>query len=64
MDDAEAGTSDEQYEVGRRRYTEARRAGLTIVEATLFAESDADVGELRRLVQAGCPVEQLRAIVL
>ena len=57
-------TSDELLEVVRRRYTEARQAGLTIVEAKLFAESEADVGELRRLVQAGCPVETLRAIVL
>jgi len=61
---AETDTSDEQLEVVRRRYTEARKAGLTIIEAKLFAESDADVGELRRLVRAGCPVETLRAIVL
>lgn len=47
-----------------RRYREARRAGLTIVEARLFAESDADVGELRKLVKGGCPVELIRDIVL
>ena len=46
------------------RYREAREAGLTVVEARLFAESDRDVGELRKLVRAGCPVETLRAIVL
>ena len=62
--DETADISDEQLEVLRRRYTEARKAGLTIIEAKLFAESDADVGELRRLVRAGCPVETLRAIVL
>jgi len=62
--DETADISDEQLEVLRRRYTEARRAGLTIAEATLYAESDADVGELRRLVRDGCPVETLRAIVL
>lgn len=56
--------SDEQLEVLRRRYTEARQAGLTIVEARLFSESDADIGELRKLLAAGCPVEQIRAIVL
>jgi len=61
---AEADTSEEQLQVLRRRYQEARKAGLTIVEAKLFAESDADVGELRRLVRDGCPVETLRAIVL
>lgn len=56
--------SDEQLEVLRRRYTEARQAGLTIVEARLFSESDADIGELRKLLAAGCPVEQIRRIVL
>lgn len=56
--------SDEQLEVLRRRYTEARKAGLTIVEARLFSESDADIGELRKLLAAGCPVEQIRRIVL
>lgn len=55
---------DEQLEVLRRRYTEARCAGLTIVEARLFAESDRDVGELRRLVASGCPLDTIRQIVL
>lgn len=66
METAEASDelSDEQLEVLRRRYVEAREAGLTIVEARLFAESDRDVGELRRLVKKGCPVEQLRRIIL
>lgn len=60
----EGDTFDEQVEVLRRRYTEARRAGLTIVEARLFAESDRDVGELRKLVEKRCPVELVRQIVL
>ena len=34
------------------------------VEAKLFAESDRDLGELRKLVKAGCTAEQIRAIVL
>lgn len=55
---------DERFEVIRRRYTEARLAGLTIVEAQMFADSEQDVGVLRKLVKAGCPVDQLRAIVL
>lgn len=59
-----AEPTDEVLEVLRRRYTEARQAGLTIVEARLFAESDRDVGELRQLVAAGCPVETIRQIVL
>lgn len=59
-----ADTFDERLEVLRRRYMEARQAGLTIVEARLFSESDRDVGELRQLVAAGCPVETIRQIVL
>jgi len=62
--EAAADTFDERLEVLRRRYMEARRAGLTIVEARLFSESDRDVGELRQLVAAGCPVETIRQIVL
>lgn len=31
---------DERLEVLRRRYQEARDAGLTLVEARMFAESD------------------------
>lgn len=56
--------SEELLEVLRRRNQEALRAGLTIVEARLFAESDRDIGELRRLVDAGCPLDTIRAIVL
>ncbi len=59
-----AEPTDEVLEVLRRRYMEARQAGLTIVEARLFSESDRDVGELRQLVAAGCPVETIRQIVL
>lgn len=54
----------EQLAVRQWRFDEAVRAGLTDVEARLFAESDRELGELRRLVKAGCPVEQIRAIVL
>ena len=55
---------DELAEVYRRRYTEARLAGLEHQDAIRFARSDRDVGELRRLVEKGCPVDKLRAIVL
>lgn len=54
----------EQTRVYLWRYREARLAGLTIIEARLFAESDADVGQLRKLVQLACPVETIRRIVL
>jgi len=56
--------SDEQLEVLRRRYTEARRAGMTLVEARLFAESDRDVGELRQLIKGGATPDQIRRIIL
>lgn len=37
-----------------RRFREARAAGLTRVEARLFAESDVDIGLLRKCVAGGC----------
>lgn len=46
---------DELHRVISRRFLEARRAGLTRVEARMFAESEIDVGELRRMVKAECP---------
>ena len=46
------------------RYREARRAGLTIVEARLFQDSEAKLDELRKLVAGECPVELIRKIVL
>lgn len=48
----------------RRRFLEARRAGLTIPESRLFADSDTDIGLLRNLVDAGCPLRLLAAIVI
>jgi hypothetical protein len=47
-----------------KRYKEAREAGLTIVEARLWADSDRDVGELRKLVRTQCPAELLVRIVI
>ena len=46
------------------RYREAKRAGLTMAERRLFAESDTDIGILRKLVDDGCPVDLIRQIVL
>lgn len=54
----------EQLSVRNWRYDEARKAGLTPVEAALFAESDRELSELRKLVANGCPVETIREIVL
>jgi hypothetical protein len=47
-----------------RRFHEARDAGLTLVEARLFAESDADVGHLRKLVAAGCKPAVIAKILI
>lgn len=55
---------EENWEVIRRRYAEARMAGLSVVESQLFADSGQDIGQLRKLVKAGCPVETLRLIVI
>lgn len=62
--DVFGGRYDEKVEVQLRRYREARLAGLTRIEARLFAESDADIGELRKLVRARCDVELIRRIIL
>lgn len=56
--------SREALRVTASRAREARQAGLSRVEARMFAESDQDIGTLRRLVASGCPVETLRKIVL
>ena len=56
--------SDEALEVRRRRYREARRAGLSIAEASLFADSTSDVALLRKLVGFGCPAHQIARIVI
>ncbi len=54
----------EGREVRRRRLDEALAAGLTIDDARAFRDSGVDVGELRRLVQAGCPPELIARILL
>lgn len=46
------------------RYQEARRYGLTLVEARLYAESGIDASELRRLKRKGCPPAQAARILL
>ena len=63
-------TTDTKVELGEQkrvilhRYAEARRYGLTKVEAMLYAESDIGVGELRRLKRAKCPPDQVARILL
>ena len=45
----------ERSRVVLHRYAEARAFGLTRLEARLWAESERDVAELRRLKRLGCP---------
>ena len=56
--------STEQQRVVLHRFTEARAAGLTRLEARLYAESEIDCGLLRRLVARGCRGRLLARIVL
>lgn len=46
------------------RYQAARKAGMTIVEAQLFRDSDVTLSQLRRLVELGCSGDMLAAILL
>lgn len=62
-----AATEDEMGEDRRvmfRRFAEARDAGLTLVEARLFAESDTDIGDLRRLVKLHCTPSLIARILI
>lgn len=65
MPDTAADTEpSELQEIIRWRYHQACQAGLTRVEARLFAESDTDIGLLRQLVAAGCPAQLIARIVI
>ena len=55
---------DETSLVTYRRYKEAREYGLTLAEARLFAESERDVGELRKLQALGCPPDIAAKVLL
>lgn len=63
-DDDPTSIWPEATRVRIRRFREARTAGMTVLEAKLFAESEIDIGELRRLVKLECPVEQITRILL
>lgn len=58
------GFDEARSTVYYHRYNAAKEAGLTMLERRLFAESDADIGVLRKLVRDGCPVDLIRKIVL
>lgn len=54
----------EVLRVQQWRFEQAREAGLTKLEARLFAESDASLEELRLLVAKGCSPMVIARIVL
>lgn len=56
--------SPEILQVQQWRFLQAREAGLTKIEARLWAESDRDIGELRRLVVLGTTPQMIARIVL
>jgi hypothetical protein len=55
---------DELAEVYRRRYIEARKAGIEHQDAIMFARGSGDIGVLRKLVAGGCPANTIVQIVL
>ena len=56
--------SDEARLLRRARYKAARRAGLSIVEAQLFADAGPSMAELRHLCDLGCEPTLIARIVL
>ena len=62
--DAADHRAGEPLTIWRRRYREARQAGLDQFDSTVFADSDADVGVLRKLAAAGCDPQTIAEIVL
>jgi hypothetical protein len=62
-DQATASHHGEALAVWMWRYDQARQAGFSGVQSERFANSDRDVGELRRLVRMGCPVQLIVRIL-
>lgn len=56
----DAKEPDQHLQVLQWRYEQCKRelekrGDLNKLEARMFADSDADLGELRRLLERGCP---------
>lgn len=54
----------ETLTIWRRRYREARAAGLDQADAARFAEQDCDIGQLRKLSADGCAPQLIAEIML
>ena len=56
--------SDEELALHRHRYREARRAGMSMRDAKLFAlELQLDIGAMRALAAQGCPSHLLLRVL-
>ena len=60
----ETRREDESAEVWRRRFHEAHAAGLSLKDASLFANGNEDIGLLRQLVRGGATARQIARIML
>lgn len=58
------GLSDQELQLHRHRYREARRMGMGWTDAKLFASSQIDIEEMRALARKGCEPELLLRILL
>lgn len=56
--------SPEQAKRHGWRYKEARRAGLSRRDAQLFASSQIDIEDMRRLARRGCPPHLILPLLL
>lgn len=61
---AAAVLSDEQLLLHRHRYREARRAGMNVTNAKLFASAPVDIEEMRALARQGCRPDLILRILL
>ena len=56
--------TDEVEEVVRWRRREALEAGMSRLEAGLYADSEINTQELRKLIKKGCPPDLLAKVLL
>jgi hypothetical protein len=63
-DDDAREQAKELADIVFRRKREARKAGMSVVEARLFAESAIDISALRHLVELDCPPELIARVLL
>jgi hypothetical protein len=60
----ERGTHDEERQVRRWRREQFVAMGFSPVEARRLTTTAVDLGEMRRLIAAGCPLDTARRILV